>query len=307
MTLRIDVPLVADVLLVDEPDLMRRLNQDPQIVRALEPSGRWVNEMLRGHLKRHMRAGDTPLPTFANRSDLAARERQKATAVRLEALAATGLEAHAGDTHRLAAYVAGGAEVEIGVIAQRMVGRLFRPDYTATPESYRAAITVASATKWIPVVTALLRWSGRLPRAIVLVWKQAGNDTYCIHGTAIAMHNLVDTLRDMRAGFARGEAGRFPTAADAVRGYLRAPPALLRCSAGDVRVDGLAQPLRAGTIVIFQLAKVVRATGETDRAFARGEWNECPASGVAFRLLEQVWEAALRLRGGSGPRSATAS
>lgn len=295
MTRRLDIPWLVDLLLVDDPALMSRLNEHPNIGRRLVRSRRWVNEWFRAHIESHMRVGETLLPVFVGPDPPSSRVRQKELAARFDKCAAGGLPEHAEDVRLLADYVAGGPETEVGVIVQRIIGRMFRPDYTATPESYQAGGTVAVSQN--PFFGTFMLWTGRLPRAISRVWSLAGNDPHCIHSTAVAMPNVVATVHNMRKGFARGGSDRQATASDAIRKYLHVPPLLLRSCSGDTQVAGLSRPLRSGTMVMFQLARAVAASGDIGRAFARGEWNECPSSRASLVLLEQVWEGARRARG----------
>jgi len=304
MSRRIDIPFLVDLLLVDEAALMTRLNGHPNIGRHPVKSGRWINEAFRKHIESHLRVGDSPLPVFVGPEPAASRAPQKDLAARFDAAAAEGLNAHAEDVRRLAAYVAGGAESGIGVITQRIVGRMYQPAYSATAESYQAAGVLAGSAD--PIRGAIPVWTGGLARALARLGSAAANDVHCIHGTAVALPHVVATVRIMRKAFEDGDADRHATPADAVRSYMRVPPMLLRSCAADTQVEGLGRPLRAGTLVIFQLAKTVATSGEFDRAFARGEWNQCPASRAAFVLLEQVWEGACRVRRG-GTAAAAAS
>src|SRR5262249_7408596 len=136
------------------------------------------------------------------------------------------------------------------------------------------------------------RWSGRLEASKKLIWELAGNEPVLIHASAIAVHNVVDSLARMRAAM-QTNGPWHTTPAEAAAQALVAPPALLReCP---IKND-LPRRLRPGTLVIFRLKKMHAGTNDNDLAFTRNEWSECPAYVIIPRLLEAVWTAAVRDR-----------
>src|SRR4029077_12396816 len=93
----------------------------------------------------------------------------------------------------LACYVAGVEPDEpVGVAAQQVVGRMFIPDYAASPESYAAAKLMASWSTADPVRALWWLWSGRVAKSRQLLWRLAENDPQCIHATTLAIHGIVE-------------------------------------------------------------------------------------------------------------------
>ena len=74
----------------------------------------------------------------------------------------------------LAEWVKGaGSEAEIGILAQQVLGRLFRNDFTATPESWAAALVLVAAPRssnWRRCAGGLLRERSAAPRAFLRRW-----------------------------------------------------------------------------------------------------------------------------------------
>ena len=293
MTRRISIPLVIDILLVDEPGLMKTLNDHPLLSRRLVRSRRLVNETIRRKIQNHLKVGDVPLPVFAAREDAARKQRQQDLKERLDGLLNEVMSIHADDIESLAGFVAGeNTDVDVGVVVQRIVGRFFEPDYPATRASYDAARIVDRWPRTNPITALWLRLSGRLRKAKKLIWSLAKDDTHCIHGTSIAMHNVVATLNNMRNAVAKGEHITHSTSEDVIATYLQAPATLARSCTAELRVKGLKKALGKGTLVVFQLGKMRASSRRLARAFAQGEWNECPADGVTLKLLELVWDKA---------------
>jgi hypothetical protein len=206
------------------------------------------------------------------------------------------------DVTMLARYVAGLDEGEpVGVVVQRVIGRLFDPGYPASPRSYAAAKIVSG---WLTTFNPLKRlwWkvSGRLSRSHDLLWSIAARDIAAIHATTFAVHNIVDALGRMRSMVRAGLVWT-QTPAEAAARAVAAPATLLRecTAAAEVTVGGRTRRLRAGTLVVFRLGRIHRGTERNDLAFSVGQWSECPAHAIVPRLLEAVWtrtmqEVALR-------------
>jgi hypothetical protein len=297
MSRRIRIPLLVDVAVVSDETEMARLNNEPAIGRRLSGKRAWLNRLIWKRISGTLSIGDSRLlPVFEPR-DLAIREAaQQSAETRLSALASRPAPFDREAVAELARYVAG-AELEgpVGVTVQQVVGRSLDPRYKASRESYDAARVVAAVLSACPVTALRGLWwraSGRLAISKQLIWDLAQGDPVVIHGTAIAMHNIVDSLNRMRAAMA-ATGGWHITPAEAVARALVAPPALLReC----VRKSPSADRLRPGALVLFRLEKMHAGTACNDLAFSKREWSQCPAHAVVPRLLEDVWAAAVRER-----------
>ena len=292
MTRRIRFPLVVDILLVDEPELMRTLNNHPDVSRHLVRSRRIVNETIRRKIQNHMKVGDTLLPVFTARTDPERKRRQEELARQLDALAEEGMSAQREEIKSLIGFVAGDGDIDVGVVVQRIVGRFFDSRYNATLSSYNAARTVDRWPRTNPFSALWYRLSGRLRRAKALIWSRGGNDTHCIHATAIGVHNVVDTLENMRSALEKDRQFPHQSFDAAVATHLKSPDTLVRSCTANVAVPGLNQTLHTGTLVVFRLRRIVADSRKIDDVFARGQWNECPANNVMMKLLELVWNGA---------------
>jgi hypothetical protein len=290
MARRIRIPLLLDVVLVDDTEEMTQLNQRPDVSRVVSAAGGLIHRMIQRRIAGTLHVGNAPLPAFAARDDQARVERQARLEDTLGRVDVEG-EPFASDIKRLGRYVNGQApEMSLGAAVQQVVGRLFVPAYVATPESYRAAEVIAEWPRANPVKALWWRWSGKLRRSRALLWEKAGNDPACIHATAIAMHNMVTTIERMRE-MARDPGSRRLTPGEAVKACLAAPAGLLRSVTREARVPFLARPLQAGSLILFRLRKIHADTKDDSVAFLRGEWSQCPGHQVVPRLLEAVWAA----------------
>jgi hypothetical protein len=92
-----------------------------------------------------------------------------------------------------------GEDHAVGILLQELVGRSFASSYTATQESWTAAVTLDQAIRMKnPFKRLGWKITGRVRKARdVLAAKVAGN-TAAIHGTGIAIHNLVNAVQSMR-------------------------------------------------------------------------------------------------------------
>ncbi len=292
MSLRLRVPPLCDIVLVDDPQEMDWLERDPAIIREVSPAGGWIHRWLHGRIHPTLSVGTVPLPVFGARDDAERADRQR----KLEFRLSTGSMVPPLDGDALSAmarYVAGAdAEVPVGVAAQQAVGHMLVPGYAATPESYEAAKLLRDWLKPYPLRALWWRWSGRLARSRQLLWTLAASDPQAIHATTFAVHSIVDALERMRA-LLKDPRRRDVLAPDqAAAMSLVAPGMLLRSCRRQTEVPFLSDPLVPGTLIIFRLRKMHAGTNDADLAFARGRWNQCPAHGIVPGLLSEVWTRA---------------
>ena len=291
MSLRLRFPPFLDIVLIDDPVQMQRLDNERVISRELLPVGGWLHRILHERIYRTLAVGSTPLPAFLGRDDKERARHQQSLALHLSSSADPPLDADA--MHTLARYVAGmDPNVDVGVVVQQLVGRIFIRDYVATPDSYAAAKVIAAWPKAGPLRAFWWRWSGRLRRAKALIWKLANEDPQCIHATALAVHNLVDGLDRMRALLQDASERRRLSPEQAAAACLVAPSLILRSCLEETRVPFLRKPLHRGTLLAFRLEKMHEGTSNDALALARERWNQCPAHELVPRLLAEIWTAA---------------
>lgn len=287
MAFSIRIPWLVDLLKVTDKTELRLLTVDTRLDRRFEARGPLINRMLLARVNRALRIDGRPLPTVAPRDDAARARSQHALRERLRP--AHGL----WDTEtltRLVAAVRGTADVgTIGPAVQQAVGRIFVKSYIGDDASFGAARDLDDAIhSRNPFRLIMLHLTGRLRRSRRLLAERVEGDLAGVHATGVAVHNMVHGLEAMR------ELWRMrprPSADDAVRRSLFAPPTVLRQAT--TRGGTAAGEVRAGTLVLYQLDTIARPSPDAETVFMADNWAECPALEFVPALLRAVWEGAL--------------
>lgn len=287
MTRRIQIAHAVDVLLVDEPQQMKWLNEHPLVTRALSAPAGFLQQILNQKMAIDLRFGRGVIPAFTLRQSVARAERQAELAERFGLLGGNP----GPETRRLASYVANREDFEIGPTVQQWCGQLFRSDYRGTLETYRAGLLIADYPSDF-LRAPLWKWSGQLQRARDLIEEAAGGDVHCIHATTVAMKNMVATLPRLRL-VAQQPQARVLAAKDAVERSLVAPRVIVRGCQGELPTPFTERPLGVRTLIVFQLQKMFEQTGDVDVAFTAQSWSACPAQRLVIDMLELVWNVAL--------------
>jgi len=294
MALRIKIPFVLDLAIVRDDAEMTRLNNEPAIIRHVSGKGGLLHRLIQSRIE-SLPVGEGLLPALERRDNPARQVAQQETEQVLTRLAQEAQPFDRGAIARLAQFVMGDdLEQPVGVTVQEVIGRMLDPGYKATEASYAAARDVAAVFSSCPVAALKVLWwkaTGRLARSKALVWRLGRDNPTQIHATAIAMHNVVDSLEHMRAAM-KTDVWDTP-AAQAAACALAAPSRLMReCTAG----LGGRGALRDGTMIWFTLRKIHKDTENNDLAFSRHQWSQCPAHAIVPRLLGEVWATAVRER-----------
>jgi hypothetical protein len=195
------------------------------------------------------------------------------------------------ETRALAAYVrSGDGNRAPEIIVQQLVGRLFFPDYAASEESYDAARALQTWVSGGLIKSFLLKFSGEVERAVTLIVTLARGNTSCAHATAIAMHNIVDTIERMRRlARKKGNLEKL-SPQEAIASTLRAPKQVIRETRDGGRVCGV--HLGARTLVVLRLECARRQKPEAGIEFFAKGWNQCPAHAIVPAVLADVWKNA---------------
>ncbi|WP_448951298.1 hypothetical protein [Labrys neptuniae] len=289
MARRIRIPLLIDILEVDDAASIDAINQDPRLDRAYGRTGPLFNRMLAARLMRVFRLDGALFPTMLGRTDAARASAQAALAARLQETPVPDL----ADDDAMVAYVRGAAAREkAGPALQRLVGRLFDPAFTpAEGEAQRlwdAAIRFDAAAR----SPNPLRWLqqalfGTLHADRNILAGAVGRDPMAIHAIGIALHNIMkslDRLRECHDDPVRRFALDGRSAAIAA---LAAPDAVLRQAKAVADVPG--GSLTPGTLVQLKLADAAERRLDPAIAFQSPSWNACPAAGFVARLLAAIW------------------
>ena len=202
---RVSVPGLVDALLVKDAALVRSLAADKRLDRAYVPRGRLVNRVLLGRLRRVLQLGGHPLPPVAEHGPVRPTPQQAALEDRLTALASRPGSRAAEVGRRWPGYVRGaGRRADAGRLAQQAaVGRLFSPAFAATADGWAdAKVMGAAPSNMNPLKGLIWAITGRVAKARAALAAKVGGDPSGLHGTGVAIHNLVEAFVRMRKLYA---------------------------------------------------------------------------------------------------------
>jgi hypothetical protein len=288
--MKITIPGIVRLAWLTDPDEVVAANASGFVQRSLSGLGGLVQRSIAAKLAVFRTRDGDIWPAFRDRADPLRAGNQK----KLEkALAETRslLKRVAPETGALAAYVrTGSTNRPPEIIVQQMVGRLFFPDYAASEESYDAARALQTWVSGGPIKSYLLKLSGELERSLDLIATLARGDTSCAHATAIAMHNLVDTIERMRRLARARDNLQKLSPQEAIASTLRAPKQVVRETRDAGRVCDM--HLGARTLVVLRLECARRQKPDAGIEFFANGWNQCPAHAIVPALLADVWKKA---------------
>ncbi len=288
---RLHVPALVDLLPVSDPAQIAVLADDARLDRDYRPGGPLLNWIILGRIRRHLVWDGAPFPPVAPRGAVRPLPGQAELEARLAEVAA-GLAGDDSALGGLAAYVRGDGPVgDAGPLAQQAVGRLFDPGYQADDASWKAALTLDGAPRSFNPLQ-LLWWAltGAVPRARRLLAEKVGGDPSGLHGTGIAVHNIVAGLKTMRKLWNDGGSRRRLPPAGAAAQCLVAPQQVIR----QPRKAGLcvAGAFEPTTLVMLQLDKANTQRPSAQMAFMAQTWARCPAHAWVMALLAGTWRVA---------------
>lgn len=296
--MRLQIPHLLDILLVDDPQHIRWLNEHPDIIRPLDSNVSLLHRLINRRVLSDLRFDTGVLPVFQARQEVDRARQQAELRDALDDLKLSPNDA----VEALGAYVArvaaprvpaasAAATTAISVIVQQWVGRLFSERYRADASTAAAAELVAQWPSAPPWRALLHRARGQLAAAKKSLATAAANDLHCIHATSIGAHNIERSVQRLHklATPANLEA---LAPDEAMRRCLTVPPVLLRGCERDISVPFLSRPLTQRSIVVFLLASAYRNSNDVDDAFLDGTWSACPAHQAVPDMLKAVWQAA---------------
>jgi hypothetical protein len=289
----IRIPFLIDLKRVDDKSAIRALAVDEHLDRVFAARGPLINRILIARITGALCVAGKRLSAVAPRGDTDRAAIQEALYNRLDP--AKGPLWDDATLRRLIQAVCGDSSQDVGPAAQQAVGRLFRKGYVADAESFQAACDLDSAVRTTnPVRLFALYVIGRLRRSRALLQERVGGDRAGVHGTGVAVHNLVrgfDRMRELWRASPR------PPADEAVRACLFAPPAVLRQA--NIGGSTAAGDVRPGTLVVLGLGKAREASPDAEIVFMAGTWAECPAAAFVPALLRAVWDGAIAAEAGA--------
>ncbi|OPY95845.1 hypothetical protein A5906_07735 [Bradyrhizobium sacchari] len=291
MALIITIPGLVRLAIVSDPDELRRVNDAAVVARPLSGRGGLFNRSVAAKLAVFRTPDGDIWPAFRDRHDPLRAEHQKdleGVLSHIEPL----LQRIAPEIAELSNYVGGGRlRRSLGVVVQQAVGRLFRPGYVASEESYEAARTLQAWLAAWPLRAWWIRYSGALQAALDRIEAVSERDMACAHATALAMENIVKSIELMRELALQGGNLAKIDPKDAMLRTLRAPAHVVREARDGDFVDLIRLRSRTLVLLAVETAHQQRAS-DPGSAFFAGSWNECPAHGLVPALLSKVWQVA---------------
>jgi hypothetical protein len=260
---------------VNAPKEIVALSNDPSIDRAFDTRTCPVNWFLLKRALSVLSYEGRRFPTMEPRGDA---QRARAQQELFERLSAASAHIRTGPAELapIAAWIQGaGSDDAIGMPTQQLVGRLFRPDFAATAETWAAARVLVTAphTFW---------WfaNREIKPAKRLLAESMGGDLSAVNGIGIAVHNIVKGLRHMRTLYADA----------ATRNTLSPQAAAEQCLFAPVSV--FRQSTQTRSLFVLNIGKASRQPGGRPLVFMEQSWSGCPASLWVPAMLEGVWRRA---------------
>ena len=289
---RLRIPGIADIVKINQPDEINRLARDPCIDRDFNLHTCPINWIL---LKRSLAVlsfAGRRFPTMTPRGAVQRQSDQENLRNALNerlgeiSLGPEELEPLASWVRRL------GDDEDIGMLAQRLLGRLFSDSFEASPESWAAAkILVAAPRTW--KLPTLVWWlvSGKIKRAKRLLAGMVDGDLSAVNAVGIAVHNVVKGLRHMRGLYADPAVRSSLSPEEAARQCLFAPASLYRQATEAGRFDGC--PFSKNSLFVLEIGRASREPRGQSLVFMDETWSGCPAAQWVPAMFEGVWRRAI--------------
>jgi len=286
----ITIPGIIRLVAVKTPDEVLAVNDTSMVERSLSGRGGLVNRSVAAKLAVFRTPDGDIWPAFRDRLDPLRAANQAALEAALSDVGPL-LRRIAPEIAELGGYVRdGAADRSVGVIVQQAVGRLFFADYVASEESYDAARTLQTWLSAWPLRAFWIRRSGALQASLDRIMDLSRGDMACAHATALAMDNIVRSIKLMRRLARHGDNLVKIEPLDALAQTLRAPTRVVREARDERRVGSLR--LRARSLVLLAVESARQQRADPGFAFFASAWNQCPAHSIVPALLTNVWQAA---------------
>jgi len=176
-------------------------------------------------------------------------------------------------------------------LVQQVVGSIFSDQFKATSESWAAAITLDAAVR-SKNVPKMLWWkiTGKVRKAKRLLSAMVNNDLSGVHGTGVALHNIVTSIRLMRTYYADEKMRKSLTPEQAADQCLSPPPVVLRQAKASGEVSGC--PFSKYSLLLLKLGDGNKDKQSKDLIFMTSSWSRCPAEKWVPAVLAGVWKMA---------------
>ena len=288
---RIRVPGVVDIVSSDDASEIEAFAQDSNLDRAYGDHSILTNGKILQRVQDTLQIGGKPFPTVSPRCAEGRAAAQEALWKRLSSIA-PDYSAGPDELETLAAFVRGeGPDDACGPLVQQVVGRLFSATFKATAESWNAALVLNEAPRTLNLaLIALLAITKKVDESKQLLSNMVGGDLAAVHAIGVAVHNIVNGVNSMRELY-NDPSNRTTLSPEAAADRcLFAPESVLRQPIAPENAAG--GELETGTLVILNLQAANAKTPDSDLAFLRNSWSQCPAEQWVPALLEGIWRRA---------------
>ena len=285
---RYRIPGVLDVYEVSDPEEIEAVNNDRRIDRQFASQTCPLNWLF---VKRSLSAlsfAGRRFPTMYPRGSMELKSAQEELWNRLS-LKVQELRLGPDELEPLVQWVRGhGPEESLGLQAQQILGRLFSETFIATAESWDAALTLVKAPR-SSNVAKLLWWriSGKLGRAKRQLAGMVNDNLSAVNAIGIAVHNLVKSLRRMKALYSDPSRRSTLSPSEAAKECLMAPVSVFRQATVAGELNG--NPFSSNTLFILNIGEAAKTKGTEGLVFMSGSWSSCPGERWVPALLEGVW------------------
>jgi hypothetical protein len=288
------IPGLIDVIEVTDLSEIKAANQQREIDRQFTWKLPLLNGLLLSNVLGTLSYREKRFPTMLPKQDAVRAHNQDALWDRLNAKASSFRDGPV-ELESIATWLKGtGEDQAVGILLQELIGRVFESSYKATQESWAAAVTLDAAIRMKnPLKRLSWKISGRIRNATRVLAAKVAGDRAAIHGTGIAIHNLVTALRSMQALYRDIGLRRSLSPEQAASRSLAAPAGVLRQATAAGSVSGC--PFRRGTLFVLKLSEAYKRSGDDGVVFQRDSWNQCPAEQWVPALLAGIWVRAASL------------
>lgn len=282
------IPGLLHVIEASDLNEIQAVNEQPEIDRQFSSKIPLLNGLLLGKILGVLSYRGKRFPTMQPRQSASRAHDQNTLWNQLTAKAPYFRDGPA-ELESVVSWLKGISDVqEVGILIQELVGREFEPAFKASEESWAAAVTLAEAIR-MKNPLKLLCWkiAGRSRSARNVLAAKVAGDRAGIHGTGIAIHNLLVALHSMKALYSDIGLRKSLSPEEAAQRSLAAPAAVLRQATAPGSVSGC--PFKKGTIFVLKLGEAFKRSGDTGIVFQRDSWNQCPAEQWVPALLAGIW------------------
>jgi hypothetical protein len=288
---RTHIPGIVDLVFSDDSSEIEEFARDIRLDRAYADHSLLTNRQVLERVQNTLQIGGEPFPTVAARCAQGRAEAQTALWQRLSALA-PALASGPPELENLAALVRGQGDPDAcGILVQQVVGRIFVPGFTATQESWNAALVLNEALRTINLAElAVWAITDKVDEAKQLLAGLVEGDLAGVHAIGIAVHNIVSGVNLMREFYSDPSNRNALTAEAAATRCIFAPASILRQPTATT--PSAAGDLATSTLIVFNLQDANAKAPNADLAFLRGTWSQCPAEQWAPALLAGIWRRA---------------